>query len=463
MVTRLVEDAKIKCQQYWPNDGSSVFGTIKVTLQKEEQLRSYCVRQLSITNVSSPKRETRVVHQFHFTAWPDHGVPKYGTALLEFQKRVDKHYMGKSSKPMLVHCSAGVGRTGTFIAINNEIQRIKQEGVTDIHSFVCQMRFCRNFMVQTLPQYMFIHMALLEYINCGDTSIVAPINNVQDKIDELSTLNPKKGKTGFQMQFEKLVRNSSKESDFTYVAAVSSKNKSKNRCKQFLPPESARVIVPQYDGSSDYINFCFVDGYYKSKAFLAGPGPMQSTATDFWTMVWEKKSYAIVMLGQIKENEAEASFKYWPVENKSVEFGRFLIETVSEDVWDKDIVKRTFKVTNVHQDTTRTITQLQYVEWPQDFCPNSHTPIIDLIKVLEYVQHENGNGPITVHCSNGVGRSGTFCALLICINQFKQEQMVDVFQTVQIMRSQRPGLVENMEQYEFIHRALVAAVQKHSS
>ncbi|XP_065917567.1 receptor-type tyrosine-protein phosphatase S-like [Dysidea avara] len=235
----------IKCQQYWPNDSSSVFDNIKVTLQKEEQLRSYCVRQL-LSQI------------------------------------------------------AGVGRTGTFIAINNEIQRIKQEGVTDIHSFVCQMRFCRNFMVQTLPQYMFIHMALLEYINCGDTSIVAPINNVQNKIDELSTLNPKKGKTGFQMQFEKLDRNSSKESDFTYVAVVSSKNKSKNRCKQFLPPEPARVIVPQYDGSSDYINFCFVDGYYKSKAFLVGPGPMQSTATDFWTMVWEKKSYAIVMLGQIK-------------------------------------------------------------------------------------------------------------------------------------------------------------------
>ena len=86
--------------------------------------------------------------------------------------------------------------------------------------------------------------------------------------------------------------------------------------------------------------------------------------------------------------------------------------------------------------------------------------MVDLIKVLDYVQQENGNGPVTVHCrylcestnnlykmiisySNGVGRSGTFCALLTCINQFKQEQIVDVFQNIQIMRSQRPGLVEN--------------------
>ena len=97
----------------------------------------------------------------------------------------------------------------------------------------------------------------------------------------------------------------------------------------------------------------------------------------------------------------------------------FLIQTVSEDVWDKDIVKRTFKVTNAHQvrrhqfyttsftppvllltqqDATRTITQLQYVEWSHDSCPNDHLPVVDLIKVLDYVQHENGNGPVTVHC-----------------------------------------------------------------
>lgn len=112
-----------------------------------------------------------MVNQLHFTAWPDHGVPKYPTALLEFQKKVDKQHKHKMNKPMLVHCryvyqlqiynsyimidhfyyySAGVGRSGTFIAIDTEIQRMKSLAVIDVYDCVRRMRFWRNFMVQTM-------------------------------------------------------------------------------------------------------------------------------------------------------------------------------------------------------------------------------------------------------------------------------------------------------------------------
>ena len=109
-------------------------------------------------------------------------------------------------------------------------------------------------------------------------------------------------------------------------------------------------------------------------------------------------------------------FKYWPNENKTVEFGKFLVETTSEVAWDKDVVKRTFKLTNtkkvrqfgvclcylqiftIQDDEARIITQLQYVEWSQSACPTSATLVIDMIEVLERVQRKTGNGPITVHC-----------------------------------------------------------------
>jgi len=121
----------------------------------------FCVLQ-----VTNQKHEVRLLTQFHFIAWPDHGVPNYSTALLEFQKRVDKHHKRKTGKPMLVHCrynqlvlqsnnllqsfsSAGVGRTGTFIAIDNEIQHIKHENVVDIYNCVLRMRYWRNLMVQS--------------------------------------------------------------------------------------------------------------------------------------------------------------------------------------------------------------------------------------------------------------------------------------------------------------------------
>ena len=91
----------------------------------------------------------REVRQFHFIMWPDHGVPNYGTALLSFQKKIDKFHDRKKLCPMVVHGSAGVGRTGTFITIDAQLQRIKHEGTLDIFNFVRHLRYCRNYMFQT--------------------------------------------------------------------------------------------------------------------------------------------------------------------------------------------------------------------------------------------------------------------------------------------------------------------------
>lgn len=122
-----------------------------------------------LLQVSGVASKIRLIRHFHFTAWPDHGVPRYATPLLEFRKKVDKIHKRKSNKPMLVHCryaqyiiecmfglinscyySAGVGRSGTFIALDTEIQRIEKENVIDVYNCVLKMRFWRNFMVQTL-------------------------------------------------------------------------------------------------------------------------------------------------------------------------------------------------------------------------------------------------------------------------------------------------------------------------
>ena len=89
------------------------------------------------------------VRQFHFLVWPDHGVPVYATALLSFRKRVNKYHRPKKG-PMLVHCSAGVGRTGTFITVDYMLTRIDAEATLDIFNFVRHMRFRRNYMVQTV-------------------------------------------------------------------------------------------------------------------------------------------------------------------------------------------------------------------------------------------------------------------------------------------------------------------------
>ncbi|XP_065886416.1 uncharacterized protein [Dysidea avara] len=457
MLTRIVEAGKFKCYQYWPSKGSKLYGNIRVTTVDEVQLANYCTRRFTIEQILNGRSiKVYKVHQFHFSAWPDHGVPSYSSDILEFHKRINKQHQRRTNSPMLVHCSAGVGRSGTFIAIDTEIQRIRQEGIVDVYNCVQKMRFWRGAMIQSTAQYEFVYTSLLEYISCGDTSITGAAD-VKQKVKELSILDHAVNKTGFQLQFEKLNNNSPKEADFKYTAAMA--HKESNRHQRFLPPDVSRVMLTK---NPHYITACYVNGYRHSKAYLVGQGPMQSTVVDFWTMIWEKQSHAIVMLGQLQENGKEASFKYWPSKNETVEFQHFSIVVVSEDPNDRPFVRYTLKVSNTQEDSTRTVTLLQYQCWSADTCPNNPSHIIDIIEELDCVQRKIGNSPITVHCSDGVGRSGTFCALVNCINRFKVEQTLDVFQAIDSIRTQQPAAVQTVEQYEFIHHVIVFLLDRYS-
>ena len=126
-----------------------------MTLKKEEALADYTVRELI---VECPETGSQALHviQFHFTAWPDHGVPQYATGLLSFRNRVNKHTSLHPTTPTVVHCSAGVGRTGTYIAIDILIQKLEKEGTTDVFNVVRNLRFQRRYMVQTVVSIYFI-------------------------------------------------------------------------------------------------------------------------------------------------------------------------------------------------------------------------------------------------------------------------------------------------------------------
>ncbi|XP_065916486.1 receptor-type tyrosine-protein phosphatase alpha-like [Dysidea avara] len=461
MVTNLTEEGKPKCQQYWPEDvnKSCTYGNISVTLIQEEVLAEYTIRTLAVKMIEASSEAKSVnleVQHFHFTVWPDHGVPKYPTALLSFQKRVNKHHKRKRGSPLVVHCSAGVGRTGTFITIDMELQHIKHEAIVDVYNTVHKLRFRRSFTVQTLAQYVFIFDALMESIMCGDNSIAAPAKSAKLRLEELAKVNPATKLSGYESQFRKLQAASPKESDFQYICANLPENRHKNRSIKHLAPDNSRVYINTAGYNSDYICASYIDGYRHRKAFLATEGPMNSTVIDFWGMIWDKSSHAIVMLSLLEENGKETSVKYWPDKGETLQFGPFVIETTNESKSDKYFARRIMQVKNTSSkdSTPRTINQFQYLCWPDHSCPSEASSIMDMVEIVETVQRKSKNGPITVHCSDGLGRTGTFCALMQCYDRFKTEHMADVFYAIKTMRAQRPGMVENTAQYEFIHKTL---------
>ena len=198
MITKIEEKGKIKCHKYWPDDKGQLYGRIIVHTIKVQVVADYTQRTFSLQMNNS--QENRTVTQFQYNAWPDHGVPDYPTSLLYFVRKV-MATNPENSGPIVVHCSAGVGRSGAFITLFSQLLRIKSENTIDIVNFVQAMRYNRNLMVQTLPQYIFIHDALLEAIECGVTEVAAKdLQNQFSAIlysnDALADMDQQQRKTG---------------------------------------------------------------------------------------------------------------------------------------------------------------------------------------------------------------------------------------------------------------------------
>ncbi|XP_022046995.2 protein tyrosine phosphatase receptor type Fa isoform X4 [Acanthochromis polyacanthus] len=447
MMTRLEEKSRVKCDQYWPSRGTETYGMIQVTMLDTVELATYSVRTFALyKNGSSEKREVR---QFQFLAWPDHGVPEYPTPTLAFLRRV-KACNPPDAGPMVVHCSAGVGRTGCFIVIDAMLERMKHEKSVDIYGHVTCMRAQRNYMVQTEDQYIFIHEALLEAATCGNTEV--PARNLYAHIQKLTQVPPGDTVTAMELEFKKLANSKAHTSRF--ISANLPCNKFKNRLVNIMPFESTRVCLQPIRGveGSDYINASFIDGYRQQKAYMATQGPLAETTEDFWRMLWEHNSTIVVMLTKLREMGREKCHQYWPAE-RSARYQYFVVDPMAEYNMPQYIL-REFKVTDARDGQSRTIRQFQFTDWPEQGVPKTGEGFIDFIGQVHKTKEQFGqDGPITVHCSAGVGRTGVFITLSIVLERMRYEGVVDLFQTVKTLRTQRPAMVQTEDQYQLCYRA----------
>ncbi|XP_072540064.1 protein tyrosine phosphatase receptor type Fa isoform X12 [Salminus brasiliensis] len=447
MMTKLEEKSRVKCDQYWPSRGTETYGMIQVSMLDTVELATYSVRTFALyKNGSSEKREVR---QFQFMAWPDHGVPEYPTPILAFLRRV-KACNPPDAGPMVVHCSAGVGRTGCFIVIDAMLERMKHEKSVDIYGHVTCMRAQRNYMVQTEDQYVFIHEALLEAATCGHTEV--PARSLYTHIQKLTQVPTGETVTAMELEFKKLANSKAHTSRF--ISANLPCNKFKNRLVNIMPFESTRVCLQPIRGveGSDYINASFLDGYRQQKAYIATQGPLAETTEDFWRMLWEHNSTIVVMLTKLREMGREKCHQYWPAE-RSARYQYFVVDPMAEYNMPQYIL-REFKVTDARDGQSRTIRQFQFTDWPEQGVPKTGEGFIDFIGQVHKTKEQFGqDGPITVHCSAGVGRTGVFITLSIVLERMRYEGVVDLFQTVKTLRTQRPAMVQTEDQYQLCYRA----------
>ncbi|XP_027763682.1 receptor-type tyrosine-protein phosphatase epsilon-like, partial [Empidonax traillii] len=155
-----------KCCQYWPSEGSVTHGDITVEIKSDSLLDAISVRDFLVTySQGNQEKQSRLVRQFHFHGWPEIGIPAEGKGMIDLIAAVQKQQQQTGNHPITVHCSAGAGRTGTFIALSNILERVKAEGLLDVFQAVKSLRLQRPHMVQTLEQYEFCYRVVQDFID----------------------------------------------------------------------------------------------------------------------------------------------------------------------------------------------------------------------------------------------------------------------------------------------------------
>ncbi|KAL2088525.1 hypothetical protein ACEWY4_015424 [Coilia grayii] len=228
----------------------------------------------------------------------------------------------------------------------------------------------------------------------------------------------------------------------------------KNRYKTILPNTHSRVCLKATDEDdflSTYINANYLRGYGgEERAYIATQGPTVNTVGDFWRMVWQERSPIIVMITNIEEKNEKCT-EYWPEDTVTCEGIEI---TVKQVIQADDYSLRIFTLKCEGEE--RGLRQYWYTSWPDQKTPDKAPPLLELVQEVEEAQQKAppGSGPVIVHCSAGIGRTGCFIATSILCKQLKNEGVVDILKTTSQLRLDRGGMIQTAEQYQFVHHVL---------
>ncbi|XP_071546206.1 uncharacterized protein IA-2 isoform X3 [Panulirus ornatus] len=242
--------------------------------------------------------------------------------------------------------------------------------------------------------------------------------------------------------------------------ALKPENNQKNRYPDSVPYDHNRVVLNAHSNvnGSDYINASSItDHDPRNPAYIATQGPLESTAADFWQLVWEQGSVVIVMLTRLTENGHALCYRYWPEEGSEL-YHIYEVHLVSEHIWCDDYLVRSFYLKNVRTGETRTVTQFHFLSWPDSGTPASTKALLEFRRKVNK-SYRGRSCPIIVHCSDGIGRTGTYCLIDMVLNRMaKGAKEIDIAATLEHIRDQRPHMVKSKAQFEFVLMAVAEEV-----
>ncbi|CAG0881390.1 unnamed protein product [Cyprideis torosa] len=415
MVCNERESGKHKCEQYWPDEEEPrTMGNVTVSLAKSRQIcPDFLVRTLAMEYTTEDgKQEQRTICQFHYTAWPDHGVPSKVRPLLDLvllvrdcQRRVVSKRDGEEETSM----------------VSREVS----------NRSCVPLRTILNDFLNTVSD-------LERRYSEGDEQYDREFQNLKLLSEEL------KGKP-----------------EYSCSEGEREVNRRKNRYKDILPFDHTRVKLSEFPGvpGSDYINANFIRGASGSPAYIASQGPLPHTVNDFWRMVVECEVQVLVMVCNERESGKHKCEQYWPDEEEPRTMGNVTVSLAKSRQICPDFLVRTLAMEYTTEDgkqEQRTICQFHYTAWPDHGVPSKVRPLLDLVLLVRDCQASETR-PVLVHCSAGCGRTGTLCAIDYVLSLLRNGKLVENFSLFDIiadMRRQRIAMVQTRDQYILVHRAV---------
>ncbi|KAK6991352.1 receptor-type tyrosine-protein phosphatase epsilon, partial [Biomphalaria glabrata] len=446
MLTNLIEEGKPKCDKYWPDSGNTAFGEITVKLKDTQILADYVIRKIELEKSDAP---TQILTHYHFTSWPDQGVPVTPWALVDFEQRVD---INSSTAPVIVHCSAGVGRTGTFIALHNVLSQAKETGSVDFYKTLVKLREDRFLMIQTPDQYIFLHKAAQAAIVSMGTTVI--FNDSKTRMQHLLTKSIS-GMSNMEKEFQNICAICQNESNpKTNSEAIYQNTENvkvvdtKNRFESIIPKNCYRPYLgsdsKEFD---DYINAVFVQGFYKKDQQILTQLPMPSTLIDFFRLVTQHRVSLIVAFEVDKRSTDQTIANYLPSQDKPITASPFSIRSMGikgDNMWEEHTIKVINENTKAEHDV---------IHWKCKVLDPDARRLLSLVnKSRSYNAHANGR--IIYTCRDGATYSGLACVLSLLLDRIDHDTCLAIPLVVGSVKSIRPQVISTFEHYVMLHEAL---------
>ncbi|ALC42717.1 Ptp52F [Drosophila busckii] len=234
--------------------------------------------------------------------------------------------------------------------------------------------------------------------------------------------------------------------------AASELGSTKNRYADIYPYDKNRVILDIDTEGSDYINASFIDGHSRKKEYIATQGPKPESVMDFWRMILQHNVHVIVQVTDFQEGNKIKCHKYYPYNVRGLRVS--IKSKESFEVYDRT------ELSVVHEKygLKEKVIHFFFKKWPDHGVPDDPTHLISFVKKVKAEKRPNYS-PIVVHCSAGVGRTGTFIGLDLIMQRLKSESKINIFETVKKLRFQRMKMVQTQQQYEFLYECTYELVK----